>query len=98
MELGLLFAIENVDPNVGTVKAEHVSWDVDAVKTKTPIELEDCDVLVAEHGNHHHKKAELLNGRKESSFLCPKNVESMPISGNFATQHFEYVKISLQGC
>ena len=47
-ELGLLFAIENVRADVGIVKAWHVSWDVDAGKTITPIELEDCTV-VAEH-------------------------------------------------
>ena len=102
-ELGLEFAIENVRPDVGIIKAWHVSWDVDEAKIKTPIELEDC-AIVAEQGNHTHQRkrifeqAELLQGRKKTSFLCPINVESMPISGNFATQLFEYVKISLQGC
>ena len=52
-ELGLEFAIENVRPDVGIIKAWHVSWDVDEGKIKTPIELEDC-AIVAEQGNHTH--------------------------------------------
>ena len=48
LDLGLAFAIENVDPSVGTVFAYHADWfpyGGESNKVRTPIELVDCKEL-----------------------------------------------------
>ena len=31
-------------------------------------------------------------------FLCPANLESMPLRGNFGSKYFDYVKLKVEGC
>ena len=48
LDLGLAFAIENVDPSVGTVFAYHSDWLPNGGSKNrviTPIELVDCKEL-----------------------------------------------------
>ena len=44
-ELGYAFAIETIDPSLGTIYAEHVTWGANQDKSQrieTPITLVDC--------------------------------------------------------
>ena len=87
-DLGLFFAIEGLEPEVGSVEANQVSWDLDLGLVRTPIELKDCRLVSSHDGQPHQQemlmqKAQLLQGRKQSNFLCPVNVESMPIQGDY---------------
>ena len=48
LELGFAFAVENIDPTIGTVFAYHADWlpyGGSKNKVKTPIELVDCKQL-----------------------------------------------------
>ena len=48
LDLGFAFAIENVDPTVGTVEVNHVEWfSYGGIGNRvwTPIELVDCKEL-----------------------------------------------------
>ena len=51
------FAIENLDPRVGTVRLQQVNWPSVGGRTKTDIELVDC-VHYQEGGKYEHLVSE----------------------------------------
>lgn len=77
--MGIIFAIEDIKPEIGVVKATQVSWDLDKGKIQTPIELQDCAQVAEKLKDNKQmqklsKEVELIKGRKELSFLCPTNL------------------------
>ena len=45
-ELGFTFAVQDLQPNLGRIQAYQVKWSgTDGLKTKSPIDLVECDSL-----------------------------------------------------
>ena len=40
-----VFAVQKVDPRIGTIRVESVYWDRSSSKEKTPMEMVDCNEL-----------------------------------------------------
>jgi len=40
----------------------------------------------------------ILNTRRNTSFSCPVNLESLVVRGHYGATHFDYVRISVKGC
>ena len=48
-KLGIMYAIEKIDPSIGVISANHVTWGSDNYikgKTRRPIELVSCNQLL----------------------------------------------------
>ena len=105
-ELGYTFAIENIDPSLGTVYAEHVTWGTNEDRNQrvaTPITLVDCKELLPGGAYENQNTstidyANILKGRRQSSFLCPADVDQLYVQGNFVSDNFEFVKIAIKAC
>ena len=41
---------------------------------------------------------DLLQGRKDSTFMCPTGIDSLGVHGNFGAVNFDYVEMDLLGC
>lgn len=98
-----MFAVENVDPAVGNVEVKHISRQMNK-KLETPIELVPCKEL-GPGGLYEQEligdvaeRIEIILARANKKFLCPVNLESLPVLGNFGSEQFEYVEVSLSGC
>ena len=39
-----------------------------------------------------------FRGRKDAGLLCPIGLASVPITGNFGSKSFQYMKLSVKGC
>ena len=106
-KMDYMFAIENIDPRVGRIKAQQVEWDFkEGRKTKTEIEMVDCTEYL-EGGRLAHfelgKKKILVDnislGRKrDATFLCPYVETDLKVRGHFGSIRFDYVKLNIEGC
>lgn len=50
-----------------------------------------------------HESTKLLvksiqNTRRNTSFLCPINLESLVVRGHYGATHFDYIRIGVRGC
>ena len=110
-KLDFMFAIESIDARVGRIKAQQVSWvfsEDEIHKNKTEIQLIDCrEYLKDGGGTHSHvdlgNKRQLLEGllltrKNYAKFLCPSDIDSLKVEGNFGSEKFQYVKIKVEGC
>ena len=85
--MGFTFAIENIDPSIGTVYAYHADWlpyGGDTNKVITPIELVDCKELeiggaYEDQRNENLNYGDIMMGRYDTNYLCPVNLESLKL-------------------
>lgn len=107
-ELKFFFAIEKLDPKVGRIIVTQNYWDsnMEAGKSKTEIEMVDCFEFMP-GGKYDHLREEShrellknvqLARKSGATFLCPANVDSMPVRGSFSSELFDYVRIKVEGC
>lgn len=108
-QLDYMFAIENIDPRVGTIKAQQVSWvftPEEDTRVRTEIELVNCnEYLKGGRLADYDLKAKRfiidgmnMNRRRDATFLCPYVPEGLKVRGHFSTERFDYVKINIVGC
>lgn len=79
------------------IRADHVSWEADE-KVKTQIDLIDCSKafldleyeseIARDSHAQFQKGIESLRRKTKSSYLCPHNLDSLIVAGNFASDHF----------
>ena len=63
-ELGYTFAITNIDPSLGTIAAEHVSWGPyqdRSQRVETPITLVDCNELLPGGAYENQKNSHVID-------------------------------------
>ena len=78
------------------MKIEQVNWDRSAKKAKTIIDMVDCSDLLPggpheEYGkkfNRVFSLETLLSGRMKSDFLCPLNLDSLNVEGDYEADVF----------
>ena len=103
-QLGFMFAIEDLDPKIGHISASYTRWNQDEGRIEKQIKMVSCSQLM-EGGMYYQRtnnKAfrvdNLLKGRKDSAFLCPVELDSLELQGNFGADNFNFVKMRLHGC
>lgn len=94
LELGYMFATSRIDPKVGRLVANQVTWTEGSDKVVTPIELINCSELKSEmsQGKAALAFANLVKGRIEADFLCPKFLNgTMSTQGDYGSEQFNYI-------
>ena len=107
-KLGIMYAIEKIDPEYGMIYANHITWGSNNFKTGKvvrPIELVSCDELLpggTHEGQVNGDKWDIKNffrGIKgPDEFLCPVGIESLEVAGEFIAPEFKYAEIVVKGC
>ena len=62
------------------------------------MKLVPCDDPEYISNNSAFSVENLLKGRKETSFLCLDQIDSLKVHGNFGAEDFNYVVIEVIGC
>ena len=105
-QLGFMFAIEDIDPSIGRIEANLISWQANTSNPEsTPVTLVSCKELQAGglyEGQTNNEALDFVNpfqGRKQyKDLLCPVGLQSLTLQGNFGSENFTYMEISLKGC
>ena len=90
-KMGMMWAIEKIDPAYGIINSNQVTWGSDNYETGKkyrPIELVSCDELLpggTHEGQVNGDKFDLVNFYKgikgPEKFLCPTGIESLEVAG-----------------
>ena len=102
--LGFMFAIANVDPTIGTVKAYKVSYPADGQKKEEEVSLVDCRELLeggsyaGQSNNAAFNANDIVKGRIDTEFLCPVDLDNVPLLGGYGSEEFEYFNVVVKGC
>ena len=98
-----MFAVKNVSPRIGELKAIMQEMQYTEDSQRTTIELADCREFLP--GGLHEGKLnndlfdiERIIGTDNDQFLCPIDIESLAVQGIFGAKTFKYFKLELQGC
>ena len=78
-EIGFTFAVEQIGPEVGTIKASQIDWSgIDGQRVETDVELEACDILGPQELslNNEFTRARI---REDTEYLCPTKESQMQI-------------------
>ena len=104
-KLGFMFAIDTIDPKVGTIEVAHFKKNLREDMKKTKIEMVDCSTLFGEEGNSYEAQSsgntlnlEAILKKSDRVMLCPVGIDSMILRGNYNSQFFEYIKIAIKAC
>ena len=78
-EIGFTFAIEDLPPEVGSIKTFQVDWDgYSGLKTETEIEMEPCDSLGVTNLTLANDFSRARDGERPSmQYLCPSPESNM---------------------
>ena len=99
-----MFAIEDIDPSLGRVRLDLVSFYREERENESvPVEMVDCRELIDEkdgtnYSNNENFDIEKMIQSLKGNFLCPKNVDEMIVQGNYGDDEFKFVKITVDGC
>lgn len=91
------FAIEAVDPKIGRIDVRYFVWGEQ--KLSKSIQMVDCKTLLDQPDfEQMHKSRKLLvqrvaNSKRDHSFLCPVNLESLKVRGSYGSSNFDYLQI-----
>ena len=102
-----MFAVEQVDPRIGSFEVTTNTWELDGSYTTTEIEMVDCKKLIVD-GEENDPKIGFIGqkafnpyratARLNLDFMCP-NSTSFPSAGYFGAEGaFEYVSIRINRC
>ena len=100
-EHGFMFAVSDVDPAIGTVKA-HIRSSLE--DDRIPIELVNCKELMpggmheGKSNNENFDLGRTLSLNPESDLLCPIDIGGLDLQGEYGADVFIYAKIYVEGC
>ena len=94
--LGYRFAVQDVDPEIGTIEAWTVDWPGSEETASAPRQLPmgDCSNLLDEVNQQVFNDLTRRNG---ANFLCP-NTTNLEIAGDYHSEQFAYIEIKVKGC
>ena len=78
-QLDFAFAIRKIDPRLGRIEATQVSWPIEGEKTKTPIDMVDCEELVHGEGMEDDEQYHTLFDPHDASRFQDATFLSTPI-------------------
>ena len=95
-----MFAVQDLDPSLGRVKIDLISFKEDKFIESVPVELFDCHELIDEKDGTNNSNNESFDIKKiykslSGNFLCPKNLDEMIVQGNYGDDEFKFVKITV---
>lgn len=93
-----MFAVEDIDPRIGRLEVEYTTWNWTDGKKSTRIKMVPCNDPNYVSNNSAFSVENILKGRKDNKFLCPDELESLKIQGNYGAENFNYASITLLGC
>ena len=94
-EMGFMFAVEKIDPSVGTIMAFRAVNDPEGNEIRDPVQFSDCDELAVNRGSSYDG----LRDVKASSYLCPIiDQDSLVLQGHYKYENFKYFKIAVNAC
>ena len=97
------FGISQPDPTIGRVVVKYVIRRPNFQKEEIPIEMVDCKEFApngkyaAQANSKVFPYGTLTNG-KGATILCPLNVTSMELTGQYGDDLFTYMDIEWLGC
>ena len=99
-ELGFTFAVEDISPQIGTVRTFQVDWDgYSGQKTETEIQMEPCESLGETGLQLVNEFSKARDGELTSpKYLCPSPESSMQVVGDYMSQEFRYLKVTVYKC
>ena len=99
-----MFAIEDVDPRIGQIKADWFERKYEEHYRQTKLELDDCREFLpggrheGKSNNHLFEIERITSANPDAKFLCPVDVKELSLVGIFGAKDFKFVKIKLIGC
>ena len=98
-ELNYRFAVQQIEPEIGTITLSSVTIDSQDNKTIEAIEMIDCNELVKDKNwkgffDNNQIKFRLNKG---DDLLCP-NIENLRVEGQYGDETFTYIKLSVVAC
>ena len=85
LDYPFMFAVEDLDPRLGSVNVWSIKWTEENGKVMTPMEMVECTLLApggqyedqALASNDYFSYIDPLKSRKPGGFLCPINIEML---------------------
>ena len=101
-EIGFSFAIETVQEERLNFEVTKVDWNgKDGQKVKTKIEMIPCSAILGLDlpiVTEYSAKRSGIRNLDENLFICPEPSQELVVQGNFLSENFIYIEISLKRC
>ena len=96
-ELGFDFAVQQISPEIGTIRAFDVLWrSSDGQKDDQEITLSECITMYSQQFTSSYA-TERLQG-SDTKYVCPDYSSSLVIQGDINARIYRYIKLQIEPC